>query len=59
MKSCSSRAQDLQSIGNDMSGNYALGRDIDATGYAFSTLGDASKTPFFDPCRHPSEPYGE
>jgi filamentous hemagglutinin family protein len=38
--------QDLQSIGNDMSGNYALGGDIDATGYAFSTLGYASKTPF-------------
>ncbi|MGY6161400.1 two-partner secretion domain-containing protein [Paraburkholderia strydomiana] len=39
-------ADDLQSIANDMSGNYALGRDIDATGYAFKTLGFASKVQF-------------
>ncbi|MFM0214965.1 two-partner secretion domain-containing protein [Paraburkholderia caledonica] len=38
--------QDLQNIESDMSGNYALGRDIDATGYAFKTLGFASKTSF-------------
>ncbi|CAD6549605.1 hypothetical protein LMG28727_04985 [Paraburkholderia kirstenboschensis] len=37
---------DLQNIANDMSGNYALGRDIDATGYAFTTLGFASKLAF-------------
>jgi hypothetical protein len=59
MKSCSSRAQDLQSIGNDMSGNYALGRDIDATGYAFSRLGYASTTPFFDSFRQPSQTNGQ
>ncbi|MGF6981123.1 filamentous hemagglutinin family protein [Paraburkholderia atlantica] len=39
-------AQDLQNIENDMSGNYALGRDIDAGGYAFKTLGFASKLSF-------------
>ncbi|MDP9651949.1 two-partner secretion domain-containing protein [Paraburkholderia caledonica] len=38
--------QDLQNIGSDMSGNYALGHDIDATGYAFKTLGFASKVQF-------------
>jgi len=38
--------QDLQNIESDMSGNYALGHDIDATGYAFKTLGYASKTSF-------------
>ncbi|MBT2794024.1 filamentous hemagglutinin N-terminal domain-containing protein [Paraburkholderia strydomiana] len=38
--------QDLQNIESDMSGNYALGHDIDATGYAFKTLGFASKTSF-------------
>ncbi|MDR7010083.1 two-partner secretion domain-containing protein [Paraburkholderia strydomiana] len=38
--------QDLQNIGSDMSGNYALGHDIDATGYAFKTLGFASKMQF-------------
>ncbi|MFM0546984.1 filamentous hemagglutinin N-terminal domain-containing protein [Paraburkholderia strydomiana] len=37
---------DLQNIANDMSGNYALGHDIDATGYAFKTLGFASKVQF-------------
>ncbi|MBB5509362.1 filamentous hemagglutinin N-terminal domain-containing protein [Paraburkholderia atlantica] len=39
-------AQDLQNIENDMSGNYALGRDVDAGGYAFKTLGFASKLSF-------------
>lgn len=34
--------QDLQNVGSDLSGNYALGRDIDATGFAFNTLGFAS-----------------
>ncbi|MGY6122025.1 two-partner secretion domain-containing protein (plasmid) [Paraburkholderia strydomiana] len=38
--------QDLQNIESDMSGNYALGHDIDATGYAFKTLGFASKVQF-------------
>ncbi|MGY6125397.1 two-partner secretion domain-containing protein [Paraburkholderia strydomiana] len=38
--------QDLQNIESDMSGNYALGHDIDATGYAFRTLGYASNTSF-------------
>jgi len=38
--------QDLQNIESDMSGNYALGHDIDATGYAFKTLGYASNTSF-------------
>lgn len=39
-------ADDLQNIATDMNGNYALGRDIDATGYAFKTLGFASKVQF-------------
>jgi filamentous hemagglutinin family protein len=37
---------DLQNIGNDLTGNYALGKDIDAGNAAFQTLGYASATPF-------------
>jgi hypothetical protein len=39
-------AQDLQDIARDMGGNYALGKDIDASGYAFRTLGFASNESF-------------
>ncbi len=39
-------AQDLQNIANDMAGNYALGKDIDANGYAFKTLGFTDHTSF-------------
>ncbi|SDR10071.1 filamentous hemagglutinin N-terminal domain-containing protein [Paraburkholderia tuberum] len=37
---------DLQSIENDLAGNYALGKDIDASNSAFTTLGYSSATPF-------------
>lgn len=37
---------DLQNIANDMTGNYALGKDIDAGNATFQTLGRASSTPF-------------
>ncbi|MEC5408648.1 filamentous hemagglutinin N-terminal domain-containing protein [Paraburkholderia sp. MPAMCS5] len=36
---------DLQNIDNDLAGNYALGKDIDASNAAFTTLGYASATP--------------
>ncbi|OJB18333.1 filamentous hemagglutinin [Burkholderia ubonensis] len=37
---------DLQNIANDLAGNCALGKDIDASNFAFATLGYASGTPF-------------
>ncbi|HEX7933765.1 MAG TPA: filamentous hemagglutinin N-terminal domain-containing protein [Paraburkholderia sp.] len=36
---------DLQNIDNDLAANYALGKDIDASNAAFTTLGYASATP--------------
>jgi filamentous hemagglutinin family protein len=37
---------DLQNIENDLTGNYALGKDIDASNAAFTTLGYVSAIPF-------------
>jgi filamentous hemagglutinin family protein len=37
---------DLQNITNNLAGNYALGKDIDASNSAFTTLGYAFATPF-------------
>ncbi|WOD14515.1 hypothetical protein [Paraburkholderia kirstenboschensis] len=37
---------DLQNIQNDLAGNYALGKDIDASGSTFTTLGFASNSAF-------------
>jgi filamentous hemagglutinin family protein len=37
-------AADLQAVGNDMTGNYALGKDIDANNAAFITLGTGAFT---------------
>ncbi|WP_027802194.1 two-partner secretion domain-containing protein [Paraburkholderia dilworthii] len=36
---------DLQNISQDLAGNYALGTDIDATGYTLAPIGDQT-TPF-------------
>ncbi|APA87213.1 filamentous hemagglutinin N-terminal domain-containing protein [Paraburkholderia sprentiae WSM5005] len=38
--------QDLQNIVEEMGGNYALGKDIDASDYAFRTLGFATNASF-------------
>ncbi|MGF6371886.1 filamentous hemagglutinin family protein [Paraburkholderia sp. RAU6.4a] len=35
---------DLQAVGNDMTGNYALGKDIEANNAAFTTLGTTDYT---------------
>ena len=46
---------DLQNVANNMAGNYALGRDINASNFAFTTLGytsDASFTGQFDGMWH-------
>jgi filamentous hemagglutinin family protein len=46
---------DLQNVANNMAGNYALGKDIDASNSAFTTLGytsDASFTGQFDGMWH-------
>ncbi|MGF6854327.1 filamentous hemagglutinin N-terminal domain-containing protein [Paraburkholderia sp. CI3] len=37
---------DLQNIENDLAGNYALGKDIDASNFPFATLGHVSVTQF-------------
>ncbi|CAD6558786.1 hypothetical protein LMG28727_06716 [Paraburkholderia kirstenboschensis] len=37
---------DLQNIGNNLAGNYALGKDLDAGNSAFQTLGFAAGIPF-------------
>ncbi|RKT22249.1 filamentous hemagglutinin family protein [Paraburkholderia sp. RAU2J] len=37
---------DLQNIGNNLAGNYALGKDLDAGNSAFQTLGFAAGTSF-------------
>jgi hypothetical protein len=37
---------DLQAMENNLAGNYALGKDIDASNIAFTTLGYSSGTPF-------------
>ncbi|MGF6853358.1 filamentous hemagglutinin N-terminal domain-containing protein [Paraburkholderia sp. CI3] len=42
-------ATDLQNVANNMGGNYALGKDLDASNFAFTTLGTlqyAVATPF-------------
>ncbi|AWV05080.1 filamentous hemagglutinin [Burkholderia sp. JP2-270] len=37
---------DLQDIDNNLAGNYALGKDIDASNFAFATLGYATGSQF-------------